>query len=55
MRRARNQVVTVHVRASSSRPPVAIRDTCVDVAIRATVAARTEKVEKAAPRGFKGL
>ncbi len=33
-------------RTSSSRPPVAICDACVDAAIRAIVVARTEKVEK---------
>ena len=43
-RRVRIQVVTVGSRASSSRPPVAICDACVDVAIRAIVVARTEKV-----------
>ncbi len=40
------QVVSVHVRASSSRPPKANCDAFVDVATRATVVARTEKVEK---------
>ena len=45
-RRTRMQVVSVHVRASSSRPPKANCDAFVDVAIRATVVARTEKVEE---------
>ncbi len=45
-RLVRTQVVTVGSRASSSRPPVARRDACVDAAIRAIVVARTEKVEK---------
>ncbi len=44
IRRARTQVVTVRSRASSSRPPVAIRDAFVDAAIRAIVDTRTEKV-----------
>ena len=44
IRRGRIQGVTVCSRASSSRPPEAICDTFVDVAIRAIVAARTEKV-----------
>ena len=44
-RRVRTQVVTVGSRASSSRPPEAIRDAYVDEAIRAIVEARTEKVE----------
>lgn len=46
IRRVRIQVVTVCSRASSSRPPVAICDAFVDVAIRAIVVARTEKVIK---------
>ncbi len=45
-RRVRRQVVTVCSRASSSRPPVAIGDASEDVAIRALVEARTEKVER---------
>ncbi len=47
-RLVRTQVVTVGSRASSSRPPVARRDACVDAAIRAIVVARTEKVERIA-------
>ena len=46
MRRARTQVVTVCSRTSSSRPPEAICDASDDVATRAIVVARTEKVEK---------
>ncbi len=42
----RKQAVTVGSRTSSSRPPVAIRDAVVDAAKRATVVARTEKVEE---------
>ncbi len=38
--------MTVCSRISSSRPPAAICDACVDAAIRAIVVARTEKVEK---------
>ena len=45
-RRARRQVVTDCSRTSSSRPPVAICEASVDAASRATVVARTEKVEK---------
>ncbi len=45
MRRARTQVVTVCSRTSSSRPPEAICDASDDVATRAIVDARTEKVE----------
>ena len=45
-RRVRIQGVTVRSRASSSRPPVAICDASVDVAIRASVVAHTEKVER---------
>ena len=44
--RVRNQVVTTRSRTSSGRPPEAIRDAYVDVAIRVKVVARTEKVEK---------
>ena len=44
-RRVRTQEVTVRSRTSSSRPPETIRDACADVAIRAIVVARTEKVE----------
>ena len=47
----RTQGVTVHVRTSSSRPPVATRDAYVDVATRTIVPARTEKVEKIAKSG----
>lgn len=47
-RRARIQVVTACSRTSSSRPPDAIGDAYVEVAIRAIVVARTEKVEKIA-------
>ena len=43
IRRVRNQVVTVRSRTSSSRPPVAMSGTYVDVAIRAIVEARTER------------
>ena len=43
-RRGRTQAVTVCSRPSSSRPPVAIGNAPVDVAIRAIVVARTEKV-----------
>ena len=43
IRRGRNQEVTVRSRASSSRPPEAIRDAYDDAAIRAIVEARTEK------------
>jgi len=46
IRGARIQEVTDRSRASGSRPPVAMCDTYVDVAIRAIVEARTEKVEK---------
>ena len=46
IRRVRIQVVTECSRASRSRPPITIRDASVDVAIRAIVAARTEKVER---------
>ncbi len=52
MRRTRIQVVTVHIRASSKRPPVAICDAFVDVATRAKVAARTEKVERIFGAGY---
>ena len=45
-RRVRTQVATVCSRTSSSRPPVAIGDASEDVAIRALVEARTEKVER---------
>ncbi len=48
IRRVRTQVVTVCSRISSSRPPAAICDACVDAAIRAIVVARTEKVERIA-------
>ncbi len=47
-RRVRTQVVTVRSRTSGSRPPEANCDAFVDVAIRAIVAARTEKVESVA-------
>ena len=46
IRRVRTQVMTVRSRTSSSRPPKANCDAFVDVAIRATVVARTEKVEE---------
>lgn len=42
----RIQGVTVCSRTSSRWPPVAICDACEDVAIRATVETRTEKVER---------
>ncbi len=45
IRRVRTQDVTVGSRTSSSRPPEATCDASVDVAIRASVVARTEKVE----------
>ena len=48
IRRVRTQVVTERSRTSNSRPPAAICDAIVDVAIRATVVARTEKVERIA-------
>ena len=51
-RRARTQVVTVGSRTSSSRPPVTTRDAFVDVAIRARVVARTEKVERISYHSF---
>ena len=54
IRRVRTQGVTVHVRTSSSRPPVATRDAYVDVATRTIVPARTEKVEKIAKSGAMG-
>ena len=54
IRRARSQVVPVHIRTSSSRPPVATRDAYVDVATRTIVPARTEKVEKIAKSGAMG-
>ena len=45
IRGARIQEVTDRSRASGSRPPVAMCDTYVDVAIRAIVVASTEKVK----------
>ena len=51
-RRVRTQVATVCSRASSSRPPVAIGDASEDVAIRALVEARTEKVERISYHSF---
>ena len=46
IRRGRIQGVTVCSRTSSSRPPVATCDASEDVAMRARVVARTEKVEE---------
>ena len=46
IRRVRIQVASVCGGITSIRPPVAICDTIVDVAIRAIVVARTEKVTK---------
>ena len=51
-RRERIQVATECSRTSSSRPPEAIRDASVDVAIRALVVARTEKVERFSPHSW---
>ena len=46
IRRVRTQVMTVCSRTSSSRPPEANCGAFVHVAIRAIVAARTEKVKE---------